>query len=102
MAPAFQNGWVNYGFDGTNDYVVAGYAKDQFGRVYLRGLIKNGAIPSTVFTLPAGYRPPKRTVFVVLSNGAVGRVDVLADGQVRVEQGQPAWLSLDGIHFRAA
>ncbi|MBM4253016.1 MAG: hypothetical protein FJ146_13670 [Deltaproteobacteria bacterium] len=51
--PTFQNSWVNYG--GT--WEPAGYYKDKFGVVHLKGLIKNGTLNQAAFTLPVGYRP---------------------------------------------
>ena len=53
ISPSFQNGWVNYG----GSYEPAGYYKDKFGVVYIKGLVKNGTLSSSIFTLPVGYRP---------------------------------------------
>lgn len=94
--PAFENSWVN--FDTT--FQAARFWKDVVGIVYVEGLVKSGAIPTTIFTLPAGYRPDKAHVFSALSNNAVGRVDVGPDGKVVAQVGNTAWISLSGISFR--
>lgn len=97
--PAFENAWANYDITA---FMPAGFWLDAQGIVHLRGLIKNGApVISTIFTLPAGYRPSNRLVFVADLSGAHGRVDVLANGQVaQVAAGVSTYLSLSGIHFR--
>jgi hypothetical protein len=101
IAPTLVNGWINYGAPHTN----AAYYKDKEGRVHLRGLIKNGTATggTILFTLPAGYRPSTsgQSVFAVISNNALGRVDVKANGDVVVIVGTNPFLSLDGISFRA-
>jgi hypothetical protein len=57
--PAFQNSWVNQ--DPTN-FFPAGFAKDAFGVVHLRGLV-NAGTSSAIFQLPVGYRPGKNMYF---------------------------------------
>lgn len=95
--PAFQNGWVNY----SSLFNPAAFWKDPWGVVHLRGLVKDGTINTTIFTLPAGYRPEYQQLFVALEESTLGRVDVLADGQVQMKQGVGTnWLSLDGMTFR--
>jgi hypothetical protein len=94
--PSFQNGWVNY----DTTYNAAGYFKDSLGIIHLRGLVKNGS--GVLFTLPAGYRPPRRELFAVATHpNTVGRIDILADGQVLMVSGSNLWISLDGITFKA-
>jgi hypothetical protein len=53
--PAFQNSWVN--LDPTNAF-TAGFYKDGFGEVHLRGLVTGGT-SGAIFQLPPGYRPGK-------------------------------------------
>jgi hypothetical protein len=96
-APTFQNAWVNYGVG----YDTAGYRPDSFNNVELKGLIKSGAIGSSAFTLPAGARPGATLAFSVLSNAAVGRVDVYSNGQVVPAVGNNAYVSLSNIRFPA-
>jgi hypothetical protein len=98
-APTLLNNWVNYG-GGFNN---AGYYKDPFGVVHLRGLIKDGTttLGTALFTLPTGYRPVAQELFTVTSGSALGRVDVLTTGNVVINVGSSSWLSLDGLTFRA-
>lgn len=99
--PAFQNAWVNYG----GGQSPAGYGIDGLGFVHLRGLIKSGLVASgtIIFTLPAGYRPEYEEIFCVSSNDGAetfGRVDVLPNGNVVINKGGNAFLSLDSICFK--
>lgn len=95
---AFQNGWVNYG----GGYNTCQYFKDKMGIVHLKGMVKNGRVGKVIFTLPAGYRPLHRQLHGVCThNNAIGRCDVLTDGQVHCVSGNARWFSLDGITFRA-
>jgi hypothetical protein len=83
----FSGPWGNYGFG----YMNGAYRKDQRGRVYLRGLVtKVGGTPASgdvIATLPAGYRPSARSVFVVGSGGTsvgevYGRADLTPAGEI--------------------
>lgn len=95
-APAFQNSWVNFGgtFQGLR------FWKDPMGIVHVEGLVKSGTVPAVVFNLPVGYRPSNRHVFVVISNGAIGRCDVEATGDVSVIAGSNVYVALSGINFK--
>lgn len=101
QSPTLLNSWVNYGGTFNN----AGYMKDSLGFVHLRGLIKNGTVTLAAFNLPAGYRPANDTAFVVNSNSAFGVVQVLGQstnpGDVRILQGNNAFVYLEGITFMA-
>jgi hypothetical protein len=108
--------WANYGAG----YVTAAYYKDPWGVVHLRGLVGSGSDGGVgtfgqhatyVLFLPAGYRPPAVEQFAVpvqdtvtFPSGTVGRVDVSADGGVRLVYPFTAGidsLALDSISFRA-
>ena len=89
-APAFQNSWFSYG--GALQDVHYRKIGD---RVQIRGVARKDATfaaGQTIFTLPAGYRPPDSQLWSVLVYGNVGggvgeyheRVDVLATGEVQV------------------
>jgi hypothetical protein len=96
-SPAFANSWVNYG----SGWADAAYWRDPFGMVHLRGVIKSGTVGSGAFTLPPGFRPATNEIFAVMSNGAVGRVDVTTDGQVApITPSNNTYVSLSGITFR--
>lgn len=98
--PAFENSWVNYALG----YDAAEYYKDPLGRVRLSGAVKSGGAGTVIFTLPQGYRPPALKRFHqggdTLANHAY--VDVNASGQVIHISGGTAFVSLEGISFRAA
>jgi hypothetical protein len=90
----------------------AGYRRERGSRVYPGPSQEQKGNPTcetsfspsrTLFVLPEGYRPGNGQVFdVELGNGHQGRVDVLADGQVRCEYGEASsYLSLGGITFAA-
>lgn len=94
----FVGSWKN--FDGP--YTKAGYFKDSQGIVHLRGLVKDGSINSTIFTLPSGYRPQYRELHgVCTNNNTIGRLDILTGGEVIATSGSSSWFSLDGVSFRA-
>ena len=96
--PVLVNSWVNYGTVVNN----AGYTKDKFGMVRLRGVIKTGTIPASAFILPDGYRPVNTHIFAVISNDTIGRVDIDANGEVKIAVGSNVYVSLDNISFLPA
>ena len=97
LAPTYENSWVNYG----STFQDGGYYKDLFNRVHLRGLVKDGTVANTIFTLPEGYRPPATGIFIVISNSAIGRVDITSAGAVDGTTVDNNWVSLEGISFTA-
>lgn len=100
-APALTNSWATT-FATSNSTQVPGYWKDPTGTVHLRGAASAGVVGSAMFTLPAGYRPPLSEIFAVLSNGAIGRLDVAANGDVTLVAGSNVYASLAGVRFKAA
>lgn len=98
--PAFAASWTHYGAP----YAKAAYLKDVSGFVHLAGVIKNGTVGSAAFTLPPGLRPPVDLgPIAVISNGALGRVDIKADGTVTpMAPSNNASVVLDNITFKAA
>lgn len=86
--------WVNYG----------GWANAAFRKVndmvYLRGLIRSGAV-GTIGYLPAGYRPPAAVLFPVHTGEphTLGRVDIQPTGEIAHSSGQNGYVSLSGIVF---
>ena len=95
--PAFENSWVNYG----SGFESAGFYKDPFGRVHLKGMVDNGTDNATVFTLPEGYRPALRELFVTQISTGSSRIDVTTAGVVStLSAGAHTWLTLSGISFR--
>lgn len=61
--PAFVNSWVN----GGGGYQAMQFRLDALGRVWIRGYASTGTNGTTIFTLPAGYRPATRIITVALS-----------------------------------
>ncbi len=94
----YQNSWTT--LDGAI-YHAARYYKDTLGTVHLSGLVKDGTTGVPIFTLPAGYRPLKQLIYMVISNGAVGRLDILPTGAVQLVSGSNAYVTLEGITFRS-
>jgi len=76
--------------------------------VVLNGLVGDTGIsndPETAFaTLPAGFRPNARLLFLQASSAGIYRVDVLPSGDIVFQDapgvgGPMDWVSLDGISF---
>lgn len=102
IAPSLLNSWVNWA-SGTQ----AGYFKDAFGIVHLRGLVKDGTIGQAIFQLPVGYRPAAYVEVHAVSshdgaNELSGRCDIELGGNVIAQTGGNYYFSLDGITFRIA
>lgn len=94
----FQGAWANY----AAGYEDVGYWKDPWGTVHLCGTAKLGVIGTPIFTLPGGYRPKAREIFVNQAGADTGfRVDVSAAGDVIPVNGGNGYVSLSGITFRA-
>lgn len=100
ITPTFQNSWLDYATVDTN-WGPVGFYRSTDGRVYLRGLVRAGVCGSTIFTLPAGYRPSKSRLFTGSSADAYARIQVGPSGDVSSQTGcNNTWVSLDGISFR--
>ena len=101
-APTLLNSWVNYN-SGTHE--VAGYNKlnvAKFGanhEVRLHGIVKDGTVAATLFTLPAGYRPSKICIFGVGTSTGIGQLEVDSSGNVTLQTGGNGWVALSGIVF---
>lgn len=98
IAPTLLNGWVNFGAG----FAAAGYMKDQFGFVHLKGMVKSGTVGTVIFTLPAGYRPAETQIFIVQSNNGadvLARIDISNNGNVTLTSGGTTWVALNGITF---
>jgi len=100
FVPTLLNNWVNYG-DG---FALAEYWKGPYNKVHLQGLIKSGTVAdgTVIFTLPEGFRPLKKEIFIVfISGGGFGRVDVNDNGNVVAKIVNATYTSLSGISFLA-
>jgi hypothetical protein len=93
-APTYTNAWVDFG--GT--YRGGGYRLIGT-QVYIRGVIKGGAITSSAWTMPVGYRPQLDQQFATVSNNLFGFAIVNQAGQVICQAGSNLAFSLNGIVF---
>ena len=78
LTPTLINGWAVYDalFGNAAMYRKIG------NMVFLRGLVKNGTAGSVIYTLPVGYRPTVRMLFIVDATGGYGRLDIDPNGSV--------------------
>ncbi len=89
----FDPRWANYGAG----FELAGYRKDQLGRVHLRGLITRvDGLPGNevIATLPPGYRPAMTLIFTGESQNGVARLDLQSTGAL-VYISSPAQIERD-------
>jgi microcystin-dependent protein len=91
--PAYGSGYTAYA-----GFISPAFRKDPFGRVHLRGLVNGYVASGAIFTLPVGYRPTGTLLLDTISNNAVGRLDINANGIVSPSAGA-SWISLDGLYF---
>ena len=99
--PAFGSGYRPYPSGTSTTYAPPSYRKIN-GVVHLRGLIEKTSAMSpgeVMWTMPVGYRPAWQVLLNCQSNGALGRVDVATNGQVILQSGNAAWVSLDGLCY---
>jgi hypothetical protein len=94
VTPTLPGAWVP-----VPPYQEVSYWRDGSNIVHLRGTANMGSVtlPSTLFTLGAGFRPTATLVYGVPTYSVV---DVEADGDVIVRM-CTSFVSLDGISFRA-
>lgn len=105
--PAFLNGWGNLG----SGFESCGFRKFPDGRVRIKGTLARagnwGAVGEFVFTLPAGYRPPFRTMVTARAASSSGvsvgtRLDIYADGSVSIVETTGVavgFLAFDNVEF---
>jgi len=98
--PAFINTCQNAD---TLNFNSAGFYRDAFGIVHLKGIISN-CPAAPIFILPAGYRPAKQERIATTNGvGAFQEAAILPNGQVSKNTGPfPGQISLDGLTFKAA
>lgn len=95
--PAFNGTWVNYD---ASAWRAARFWKDPMGIVWLEGLVALGTIGTTIFTLPAGYRPGSGMMWATSTSTGYGRVDVAPTGNVVSQSGGNGYFSLSVIDFK--
>jgi hypothetical protein len=88
------NEWLNL----SNNSTRVSYARDGLGFVHLRGVATRcGSASSTVFKLPAGFRPSRTES--ALAVGQVGPTVIAINNTGEVESGSDI-VSLGGVTFR--
>ena len=93
--PAFENSWANV----AGEAAVAFY-KDPYQRVHIKGAVDTGANGTTIFTLPTGYRPTEKLVFVTSKlTGVIGLITIDTDGTVDSSVGNTNGVTIN-ISFR--
>jgi len=95
IAPSLLNSWVDYTGYTTN------YMKDSMGFVHIRGTVDGGADGSTIFILPAGYRPEQSVNVAVIKDGILGYVTVNSSGNVICHSTVTTYMTLDLPSFKA-
>lgn len=94
------NSWVAFG-----GAFAAPYYRKFNGMTMLIGAMKSGTTGTTVFTLPAGYRPSVERQFPVQSNAGTAQLSVFTTGIVQVTAygslGSNAFVGLDSVIFLA-
>ncbi len=86
---------------------VTGYWRDPYGVVHLRGYaIRCGTAETTIFTLPAGFRPGKLEHFVAFAENPTPKTTFVTVGStglvVAAEVASNGSVALDGISFKCA
>ena len=103
------SGWIDAQLTNSWKEYSPSYSKPKFfrssdGIVRLQGVLKDGVCDSAFFTLPEGFRPARRKIFMAFSgsNYSITRIDVLADGRVKTITGcNNSWVNLENINFAA-
>ena len=96
IAPTLLNSWANVG----GGFATAGYYKDAAGIVHLRGLVTSGAA-STIFNLPAGYRPALIEDYAQSQNSLFSQMRVRDNGDVQQITAAARTNQFIGYSFRA-
>lgn len=114
--------WVTPTYNGGHAAIGGAYAVPSYKKsgnvIHLRGVMDTSGATATqyeMFTLPSGYRPVDRQIFICAARmgGTYGvtRVDVATNGNVLIQPGggqndhldvlgaSPAWVSISGISF---
>ena len=93
--PTLAGAWANVGGSQSARY------RRKNGLVQIEGLVAGGATGSTIFTLPAGFRPSAPSYYLVMANNGAAQLRVQSDGTVShiawVAGGTNALLSLSDI-----
>lgn len=80
---------------------VPQYRREAFDLVRLRGAVQSGTVGTSIFTLPAGYRPPADIRFSIVNGSTTspGYITVTSTGSVIFDTSSNSIVALDGICF---
>jgi hypothetical protein len=89
---------VDFGSAGT---IGCQYAKDVFGRVYFRGICKDGTTANP-FIVPANFRPPYNVYLPIMTTTytvQASYIVITTAGIVTFYQYDNTWVSIDGVSY---
>ncbi len=91
------NSWVPHG----DEYSDPTYSIDASGRVYTKGLVKNGgtADGTPIVYLPNGARPSQYHHIPEHNSGSAGTIGIDANGSINAKGGGNGYLSLQSIFY---
>lgn len=93
---SLENTWKNYN---SEDFYFEASVRKEKNYVCIRGLIDGGGVEQNIFTLPVGFRPIKRQIFVAQTSGGTCRLDINENGQAFIITPHRNFISLDNICF---
>ncbi len=94
------NGWVNY----DPGWVSAGYTMDSLGRVFTKGLVKNGTTTTetVIGAMPSNYAPPEYLHLPTTSNNSFDANGISTSGGVLTKGfNQNGYLSIQHSFYAA-
>lgn len=100
-----REGWTNATYAGawsnsSGTYVRAQYTKnDATGEIILRGEAGGGVAGTTIFVLPAGYRPLKAVSFIAAGNSANNFASITIDTSGNVTHTSPGYTTSLDLSF---
>lgn len=95
VAASLLNSWAT-----ASGYTAPYYLKTADGEIVLGGAADTGLVSTTMFILPAGFRPGAKLAFAV--GQAANAVSVGTDGVVTVTVKGSSVVTMDGVRFFAA
>lgn len=94
-------GWLHHGPSGLWGTPV--YYRTADGVVHVSGLVEGPSTSGSVIaTLPIGYRPSEHLLFATDGHNQHAHINVLPNGDMQLESGSGAHISLNTISFIAA
>lgn len=94
----YQNGYIDFGLAG---FATTSFYKDALGYTVVRLAAKSGTNGTTVFTLPAGYRPLATLQLPASVDGNDGAIVISASGAIQAASGGNTWVINSCFRFPA-